>query len=105
VPLLTITKAAGTGAALSWISPASPGSSSVNYEGLRSANPADFVFANICLSDADPSDLTNLDTQTPAVGTLYQYLIRATNDCPGADGIGTVGTDSDNSLRSSSMCP
>lgn len=105
VPLLTITKAGGTGAALSWISPASPGANSVNYESLRSSNPADFVFANICLSDADPSDLTNLDTQTPAVGTLYQYLIRATNDCPGADGIGTVGTDSDDNLRPSSTCP
>jgi hypothetical protein len=36
---------------------------------------------------------------------LYQYLIRATNNCPGVDGIGTIGTDSDDNLRPSAVCP
>ena len=105
VPLLTIAKSGGGGATLNWVSPAAPGAVSVNYEALRSGIPDGFLLANICLADPDPSDLTNVDNQVPVVGALYQYLVRATNDCPGADGIGTIGSDSDDNLRPGAVCP
>ena len=105
VPLLTIAKNGGGSATLNWVSPVDPGAVLVNYEALRSGSPDDFLLANICLGDPDPSDLTTVDNQVPVVGTVYQYLIRATNDCPGADGFGTIGSDSDANLRASAACP
>jgi hypothetical protein len=105
VPALTISKTGGSGALLNWVSPVIPGANLVNYEALRSGDPANFVFGTVCLADTDPGDLTNLDTEVPVLGTLYQYLIRATNNCPGADGIGTIGTDSDANLRPGAVCP
>jgi len=101
---LTLAKT-GTSATLDWASPVSPGANSLNYEVLRSGNPADFVLAGSCLGDTDPADLTNVDTEVPTLGSLYQYLIRATNDCPGPDGIGTIGTGSDNVQRPGAVCP
>ncbi len=104
VPLLTLAKNGG-GATLDWVSPVDPGANSLNYKVLRSGSPDDFVLVSSCLSDADPSDLTNVDNDVPALGSLYQYLIRATNNCPGVDGFGTIGSDSDDITRPGAVCP
>ena len=104
VPLLTLSKN-GASATLDWVPPADLGASSVNYEALRSSSPDDFILASLCLGDTDPGDLTNVDIDVPVIGSLYQYLIRATNDCPGVEGIGTIGSDSDDNQRSGAICP
>ncbi|NIL99482.1 MAG: hypothetical protein GTN89_00620, partial [Acidobacteria bacterium] len=104
VTMLTLQKG-GVTATLDWASPASPGATSLNYEALRSGDPDDFVSASECLGDADPTDLTNIDPEVPALGTLYQYLIRALNDCPGTAGTGTIGSDSGNVQRPAAACP
>ncbi len=104
VPLLTLSKN-GASATLDWVPPTDLGANSVNYEALRSSSPDDFILASLCLGDTDPGDLTNVDTDVPVIGSLYQYLIRATNDCPGAEGIGTIGSDSDDNQRPGAICP
>jgi len=104
VPLLTLSKT-GTDATLDWTSPSDPGGNAVNYEALRSGSPNGFLFSSVCLGDADPADLTNVDIDVPALGSLYQYLVRATNACPGDDGIGTIGSDSASSERPGAVCP
>ena len=104
VPLLTLSKNGG-GATLDWVSPAAPGANVLSYETLRSGSPDDFVLTGSCLGDTDPSDLTNVDNDMPILGSLYQYLIRATNFCPGVDGLGTIGSGSDNGNRPGAVCP
>jgi hypothetical protein len=104
VPQLTLSKSGG-GAILDWVSPLDPGANLLIYGTLRSSSPDDFLLGGSCLADVDPSDLTNVDNEVPVVGSLYQYLIRATNGCPGVDGIGTIGAGSDSVPRPGVVCP
>jgi hypothetical protein len=104
VPQLTLSKSGG-GAILDWVPPLDPGANLLTYGTLRSGSPDDFLLGGSCLADVDPSDLTNVDNKVPAVGSLYQYLIRATNGCPGVDGIGTIGAGSDSIPRPGAACP
>ena len=58
---------------------------------------------SLCVADADPSDTTNVDTDDPAPGVVFSYLVRAVNACP--NGRGTIGVDSVFVERLASACP
>jgi hypothetical protein len=81
---------------LSWTAPASPGSSTVLYDLLRSSSPALFGSA-VCLESGE-SNLAAADAGIPA-GAFF-YLIRARNSCGG-----NLGKDSANNPRSGAICP
>jgi hypothetical protein len=81
---------------LSWSAPASPGSSTVLYDLLRSPSPALFGSAT-CLESGEP-DLAAADAAIPA--NAFFYLIRARNGCGG-----NLGKDSANNPRSGAACP
>jgi hypothetical protein len=94
-----------SGTTVSWSAPASPGAASVEYDTLRSEVVRAFGFTAACLPDPNPADLMSTDTDTPAVGTVFGYLIRATNACPGTGGDGSLGQDSGNNPRGGPQCP
>jgi len=100
VPLLTFDDAQ----TLSWTEPLDPGgaTSSLRYDTLRSADPADFVSAATCVESNDGADRTATDTQRPDPGQVFYYLIRAENDCP--SGSGSLGTGSQVTGRAGAEC-
>jgi hypothetical protein len=89
-------------AALSWLAPVDPGATSNSYDLLRSPDAGDFVTNAVCLP-VDSGTLTAVDADTPPLGGLFYYLVRAENDCPGA--VGTLGTDSAGVPRIGRTCP
>jgi hypothetical protein len=94
-----------SGTILSWTPPADFGGIQVGYDTLRSGDPEDFVFATVCVNDPDPFDLTVSDIEVPILGSVFHYLVRATNDCPGAVGEGTLGQGSGVNDRIAAGCP
>lgn len=94
-----------SGTTISWSPPASPGAASVGYDTLRSEIVRSFGYTATCMTDPNPTDLLASDTQDPAVGTVFGYLVRATNNCPGVEGTGSLGTDSSNNDRGGPVCP
>jgi hypothetical protein len=50
---------------------------------------------------ADRVDATFVDTTIPALGTAFWYLVRGENAC----GVGTYGTQSNGTLRTTLTCP
>jgi hypothetical protein len=87
---------------LEWIPPLAPGATSVRYDLLRSTDPADFATAS-CLESDQTADTTATDAAIPGAGSLYSYLVRVENGCPGTPG--TLGHDSDGSPRTGVSCP
>ena len=100
---LTVEHDSVIGTILDWTSPAQQGGLALTYETVRTADPQDFAIFSGCVADADPSDTTNIDTDDPAPGVLFSYLVRAVNACP--NGRGTFGVDSDFVERLASACP
>jgi hypothetical protein len=98
---LRIAQASGT-TVLSWLPPVETGAIAVRYDTLRSDLPGDFFDAAVCL-ESDDGDVLTEDGVLPAVGSIFHYLIRAENDCPG--GTGAMGTDSAGVPRSGRSCP
>ena len=92
-----------SGATLSWTPPASPGATTVEYETLRTGLVEVFQYTTACLADGTPFDLSVSDGEDPVSGGVFYYLVRATNDCPGADGIGSLGPPG--SDRIAPACP
>ena len=45
------------------------------------------------------------DAMAPSVGSVFYYLIRAENSCPGGLGLGPIGTDSNGTPRTARPCP
>ena len=66
---------------LSWSPPASPGSTALTYDLLRSNSRGDFWTA-ACLESNDGSNLTAVDAQSPSAGGVFYYLARARDNCP-----------------------
>jgi len=101
VPVLILSHAAGSGiTTLDWLASADPGgATNPSYDLLRTTNPGSFSGAT-CLVTDGPA-LTVDDAQTP--GSLYAYLVRAENACPG--GGGTLGDDSSGTERTGATCP
>jgi hypothetical protein len=100
---LSVSHDVGVGTTLDWASPVDTGSVSVTYETLRTAMPDNWMLAVDCVADGDPSDTTNLDTESPDPGLVFYYLVRASNACPA--GVGPLGRDSGNAERTGASCP
>ena len=88
---------------LSWDPPLNPGSTVVQYETLRSGDPADFLTNITCLTAPNPEDTSVMDPDDPFVGAQFNYLPRATNAC--SDGEGSLGNDSAGTPREGASCP
>lgn len=90
---------------LSWSAVTIGGTSaSMRYDLLRSSNPADFVNGTACVASSIATTSAP-DAGTPTEGTLFAYLARAKNGCPGAGGVGTLGTTSAGATRAGISCP
>ena len=90
---------------LSWLGPASPGTHAPFFDTLRSSNPGDFTTATTCVEQNGGGNTVSSDATAPASGATFYYLIRAENACPGASGIGPLGTDSAGLPRTGRTCP
>ena len=69
---------------------------------LRSADPADFETATVCLETDDGSDAAAIDMATPAAGSVFFYLVRGEYDCH--NGEGSLGAGSDGTQRTGRIC-
>jgi N-acetylneuraminic acid mutarotase len=90
---------------LGWSPPAQPGGDSIAYDTLRSTESFDFFSDAICLEAADGSDTVASDPSNPPLGTIWFYLVRGVNGCPGARSQGSLGARSDGAPRSGRTCP
>jgi len=102
---LTLDAVAGSDTDLLWAPPLDGGALSVAYELLRSANPGDFGSAAVCLLGGNYTSTSAQDTDLPAPGILFSYLVRATNDCPAELGQGTLGYATGPVERIAAGCP
>ena len=76
------------------------GGASVGYDTLRSGQPDDFLGAASCLEASDDDFAAN-DADPIGSGSVFYYLVRATNACsPGSLGINSNGLP-----RSGLVCP
>jgi hypothetical protein len=89
-------------ASLSWSAPVTLGGVGVSYDLLRTPNIRDLFFATDCIV-SDSAALDAADPEIPAPGSVYFYLPRAQNGCPGAHG--SLGAASDGTLRIGRSCP
>ncbi len=74
---------------LFWQPPAYFGGTAVVYDALRSPAKSDFTTPATCL-EANHSNLVATDATLPAPGSVFYYLIRVENGCPG----GNMGSSS-----------
>jgi hypothetical protein len=90
---------------LTWSAPSSPGgtSASLRFDSLRSSSSADFVAGALCVESNDGPNTTSVDAETPTAGSVFYYLVRARNVCPG--GIGALGHRSDGTEIAGRVCP
>jgi len=103
---LTLTHDPSTGiTTLFWLSPASPGTTAPSYDTIRSSSPGDFSTAAVCVEQNGGGNTVSSDAAAPASGAAFYYLIRAENLCPGAAGIGPLGTNSAGVPRTARTCP
>jgi hypothetical protein len=94
---------AGSGpTALTWTSPAAPGTNAVlRYDLLRSTSRSDFSAASAICLESDDTNTTASDTSPrPPAGTGYFYLVRAENACGG-----NMGTSSSGVPHTGRSCP
>jgi len=90
---------------ITWSPPAAPGGTAPGYEVLRSSDPGNFVDATVCLALSDPQQALATDNASPAPGTLFYYLMRAENACPGDIGVGPLGPGPSGAERAGRSCP
>jgi N-acetylneuraminic acid mutarotase len=87
---------------IAWTPPSQPGAAGVGYDLLRTTVATDFQAAAACVaSDTVLNSAT--DTQTPAPGQAFYYLVRAENGCPG--GAGLLGMTSGGAPIVGRNCP
>jgi hypothetical protein len=86
-----------------WSEPFDPGGTTLLYDTLRSSDPANHSSGAFCVESDEGSDREATDTDDPAPGGVFHYLVRAQNDCP--DGAGTLGHDSNGTERLGRTCP
>jgi hypothetical protein len=86
-----------------WSEPLDPGGTMPFHDTLRSSDPADYTAGTRCVESSGGSDLEATDLAVPAPGGVYNYLVRAKNDCP--EGTGTLGHDSNGTERLGRSCP
>ncbi len=79
---------------LAWTEPEESGTlNALTYDVIRSTDADDFMTDPTCL-DGDPTQTWILDPEIPEQGSMFCYLVRAVNKCPGDLGLGDVGTGS-----------
>ncbi|MCZ6649950.1 MAG: hypothetical protein O7D35_04715, partial [Acidobacteria bacterium] len=72
---------------------------------LRSQDSKSFSTSDaICVESDDSSDTMATDATIPGPNSVFYYLIRAENACP-VVGQGTLGSESDGTLRTGRICP
>jgi hypothetical protein len=102
-PQQPIVNAATDPLILSWSPPADlgDGCTSVQYDVLRTGNPADWMSAALCVAtNISVTTATDFDTTPMGLGEVRFYLVRAFNAC------GTnMGEDSDGNPRTGRACP
>jgi len=86
-----------------WSEPLDAGGTTPVYDTLRSSDPANHVTGAFCVESDEGSDREASDTDEPAPGVVWHYLVRAQNDCP--EGAGDLGHDSNGAERSGRTCP
>jgi len=59
----------------------------------------------VCVEQNGGGNTVSSDAAAPASGAAFYYLIRAENLCPGAAGIGPLGTNSAGVPRTARTCP
>jgi len=90
---------------LEWDAPVDSGSASVRYDTIRSTDPTSFGVEATCVESGDASDTLATDPAVPVIGSVFFYLVRGVNDCPGGSGQGDLGSDSGGTPRSGRSCP
>jgi hypothetical protein len=90
------------GDTLNWEAPRFRGAVSVSFDVIRSETPSDFTSAT-CIVSHGAEDRTAYDSASPLVHDGFFYLVRARNNCPGAQG--TLGTGSSGVQRAGMLCP
>jgi len=88
-------------AEITWGSPSYMGGSAVAYDTLRSPAPGDFMIGTVCV-EAAGGDHASTDPAAPPPGSIFHYLVRARNGCPGA---GPLGLTSGGAIRHGRDCP
>ena len=73
----------------------------MDYDTLRSDDPADFSAAMAICLETDDTDTTAFDAGVPPVGGMFSYLPRGVNLC----GEGSLGTSDNGLARSGRECP
>jgi hypothetical protein len=85
---------------LNWTAPVDlGGTQALVYDTLRSTVASNFA-GGTCIEDGD-GNLVTSDSQIPAAGTVFFYLVRPNNTCPG---LGSIGTDSNGVARVGPEC-
>lgn len=93
----------GTTAMLGWERPDDTGGILPRYDVLRSTSPSDFLStATTQCIESDDGDESASDAEDPAAGSVFHYLVRVENDCPG--GTGAMGADSAGDPRAGLAC-
>lgn len=87
-----------------WTMPSILGGTAVAYDTLRTLTSSDFV-GGICVETLDGSDTAAADPAIPPPGSVFSYLVRANNGCPGSMGHGTLGNSSSGAARAGRACP
>jgi hypothetical protein len=88
---------------LGWERPDDAGGISPRYDVLRSTSPSDFLSpATAQCIESDDGDESADDAEDPAAGSVFHYLVRVENDCPG--GTGAMGADSAGDPRAGLAC-
>jgi hypothetical protein len=87
---------------LAWSPPTAPGGAWLLYDVVRSTDRADFVNAGVCLASG-LSETTMSDSDVPALGNAFYYLVRAVGGCPAGTGI--FGTASNGTPVAGPACP
>lgn len=88
---------------IAWDPPAQPGGVPLTYSLIRSTVRSDFVNNAVCVDLGEFGGPPATDPEAPPVGSVFYYLSRLSNNCPG--GQGSLGTSSDGTPRSGRTCP
>jgi len=98
-----------TSSTLTWSAPLSPGgdAGSLLYDTIRSTVRSNFFTAPpaTCVESNDGPNTTAVDPLSPPSGGAFYYVVRAQNACPGALGVGSLGTTSSGAPRLARDCP
>src|SRR5262245_38714641 len=82
-----------------WVAPSSPGGNAIVYDVIRATSPSGFASASCVDSNDAATSPAVTDSDLPAAGSAFYYLVRSKSACGG-----DLGTDSHNVLRTGASC-